>query len=258
MHLQYHSIILVFSILLQAVFVDAARKCTDVMTDFTKGHEGWTELSGSKEGWSFTSQGLKMDLIPPEDPQPSKDKSEGGLPYNKNTSPSSPSFQYKDLVQYGRITFELKTAKAAGAITAAILMAPGKDEIDFEMLGGEPDKVQTNYFYGKNIVYGVNGGNHDVEDTTTGFHKYTIDWNAERIIYLFDGKVIRTVERKSTCKRAVCEYPTEASHVQVGIWDASKPASTAEWAKGPIDWKKYKSKPISAIIKSVKIECNSK
>jgi beta-glucanase (GH16 family) len=46
------------------------------------------------------------------------------------------------LVQYGRITFELKTAKAAGAITAAILMAPGKDEIDFEMLGGEPDKVQ--------------------------------------------------------------------------------------------------------------------
>lgn len=25
------------------------------------------------------------------------------------------------------------------------------------------------------------------------------------------------------------------SHVQVGIWDASNPASTAEWAKGPID-----------------------
>lgn len=35
---------------------------------------------------------------------------------------------------------------------------------------------RTNYFYGKNIVYGVNGGNHDTEDTTSGFHTYTIDW----------------------------------------------------------------------------------
>lgn len=84
MHLQYRSIILVFSILLQTIFVDAARKCTEIMTDFTKGHEGWTELSGSKQGWSFTSQGLKMDLIPPKDPQPSKDKSEGGKCYLRN------------------------------------------------------------------------------------------------------------------------------------------------------------------------------
>jgi hypothetical protein len=29
--------------------------------------------------------------------------------------------------------------------------------------------------------------------------------------------------------------PSFFSHVQVGIWDASSPASTAEWAKGPID-----------------------
>lgn len=78
MHLQYRSIILVFTIFLQTIFVDAAGKCTNVMTDFTKGHDGWKEIGGAKKGWSFTSQGLKMELIPPEDPQPSKDMSEGG------------------------------------------------------------------------------------------------------------------------------------------------------------------------------------
>lgn len=39
------------------------------------------------------------------------------------------------------------------------------------------NKVQTNFFYGENPIYGVNGADTEVGiDTTSGFHKYTIDW----------------------------------------------------------------------------------
>ena len=49
-------------------------------------------------------------------------------------------------------------------------------------------------------------------------------------------------------------YPSHAARVQLGIWDASNPAGTSEWARGPIDWKAA-PKRISATFKSVTIEC---
>ncbi|KAG0744437.1 hypothetical protein G6F16_004368 [Rhizopus arrhizus] len=254
MYLSSRAFFLISSVLLQIASVTAS-KCVSKTTDFTKSHNGWKEISDAKKGVDFTAEGLKLTLYPPEKYVPAKNASQDGLPYNKYTSPYAPNFQFENLIQYGRVSFELKTAGAPGVVTAAILMSPGGDEIDFEMLGGDPKKVQTNYFYGKNIVYGVNGGNHDSEDTTSGFHTYTIDWSPTEIKYLIDNKEIRKVRKADTCKRATCEYPTEASAIQIGIWDASNPSDTAEWAKGPVDWKKYKS--ISAIIKSVKIECGS-
>jgi beta-glucanase (GH16 family) len=48
-------------------------------------------------------------------------------------------------LHYGKVTFELKAASTAGAITSAIFMAPGGDEIDFEMLGGK--SIDAYYFF---------------------------------------------------------------------------------------------------------------
>lgn len=59
------------------------------------------------------------------------------LPYNKYASPTSTNFIYSTLMHYGSVSFDLKAAGKAGAVTAAVLMAPGGDEIDFEMLGGK-------------------------------------------------------------------------------------------------------------------------
>ena len=49
-------------------------------------------------------------------------------------------------------------------------------------------------------------------------------------------------------------YPTQAARIQLGIWDASTPEGTSEWAKGPIDWETAPS-TISAIVKRVQVEC---
>jgi hypothetical protein len=59
------------------------------------------------------------------------------LPYNVYTSPNYPVFAAPQMLHYGKVTYTLKAAGVSGAVTAAILMAPGGDEIDFEMLGGK-------------------------------------------------------------------------------------------------------------------------
>lgn len=49
-------------------------------------------------------------------------------------------------------------------------------------------------------------------------------------------------------------FPTHASRIQLGIWDASSPEGTSEWAKGPINWQNAPA-TMTAIVKSVLVEC---
>lgn len=109
-------------------------------------------------------------------------------------------------MHYGRLSATLKSAPVGGAITAVILLADGGDEIDVELLGGEqkgrahepftaiclfvclfvdvrwligdPNHVQSNYFYGHNILYTVNGGYHEISGPAVfdDYHTYSIDW----------------------------------------------------------------------------------
>ncbi|KAI8094674.1 concanavalin A-like lectin/glucanase domain-containing protein [Thamnidium elegans] len=231
-------------------------KCTSGTTLFKDGLGDWTEESGATSSWKIIDSGLQLVLDAPKEIIQKTNASDFNNPYNEYSAPHSPNFVASQLLQYGKVTYTLKTSGTPGAVTAAILIVPGGgDEIDFEMLGGDRKKVQTNYFYGGEIVYGINGGNTDSVDTADGFHSYTIDWSPERIRWLVDGKVIRTTKKSETCKNKVCKYPTHPTSVQIGLWDSSNPSSTAEWAKGPINWKK--DQKVTAIIKSVSIECNS-
>jgi hypothetical protein len=44
---------------------------------------------------------------------------------------------------YGKFTFEVQSPVVPGVIVAATLIAPGGDEIDIEMLGGDPRHWQV-------------------------------------------------------------------------------------------------------------------
>lgn len=90
---------------------------------------------------------------------------------------------------------------------------------------------RSNYFWGHNPLYTINGGYHEVagKPTFEDFHKYTIEWYArniapynlelmelyavwnrgpERIQWFIDGNLVRTKERKETCgDDGVCKYP---------------------------------------------------
>ncbi|CCL98559.1 uncharacterized protein FIBRA_00559 [Fibroporia radiculosa] len=161
---------------------------------------------------------------------------------------------------YGRVTVALSGPPVHGAVTAAVLIADQHDEIDIELVGGDPTHWQTNV-YGPSSpdskpLWGVFGGIQDYlnNGSLEDIHDYTIDWNDERIIWSVDGVDVRTVQKGQTLKDGALHFPSHPTRIQIGIWDASSPAGTAQWAKGPIDWASAPS-TMSATFKSVKVEC---
>lgn len=118
---------------------------------------------------------------------------------------------------YGKVTIEMSAPSVAGVVSAAILIgvytlfeadfelklltAEQSDEIDIELVGGDPKAWQTNVFapapQDQEPLWGVFGTVEDLlhPSTIDQFHKYTIDWNADRIIWSVDGTAVRTLKK---------------------------------------------------------------
>ncbi|THH09733.1 hypothetical protein EW145_g1812 [Phellinidium pouzarii] len=164
-------------------------------------------------------------------------------------------------ILYGKVTFEMKAPAVAGSVSAVILVSDQHDEIDVEVIGGDPKHWQTNVYAPSpkdtQPLWGVFGEIEDVPSPSmiTAYHNYTIDWNEDRIIWSIDGHTVRTLTPAQTRINGTEHYPTQASRIQLGIWDASSPEGTSEWAKGPINWETAPS-PIIATVKSVRVECD--
>ncbi|KAJ8489980.1 hypothetical protein ONZ51_g2573 [Trametes cubensis] len=162
---------------------------------------------------------------------------------------------------HGRVTFTFSGPSVAGVVAAAILIADQHDEIDVELVGGDPQHWQTNVFapapHDDQPLYGVFG---EIEDYPRGpksvdeTHSYTIDWNTERVQWSVDNATVRTLRRDDTKKNGALHYPTHPARLQLGIWDASSPAGTSEWARGPVDWNTAPRR-MSAKFEHVEIEC---
>ena len=74
---------------------------------------------------------------------------------------------------------------------------PTQGEIDFvEARGQEPNKYQTNYFYGKtanrNLVRGQEGYITADKDLTACYHVYEMEWAQNTLTSYLDGKVVET------------------------------------------------------------------
>ncbi|OSD00131.1 glycoside hydrolase family 16 protein [Trametes coccinea BRFM310] len=162
---------------------------------------------------------------------------------------------------YGTVTFTFSGPATPGVVTAAILIADQHDEIDIELVGGDPKHWQTNVFApsprDEQPLYGVFGeiddyphGQKSVEAT----HSYTIDWNEDRIQWSADGAVVRTLRKDDTKKNGALHYPSHFARLQLGIWDASSPAGTSEWARGPINWDDAPRR-MSATFDSIEVKC---
>lgn len=200
-----------------AITYDKTNKCQNTYTDFTKGYGQWSEVTGAKSGFNITSQGLALSLEKPWKYVPLTDPNDGDLPYNNYSSPFAPTFQYKYMIHFGRVSYIMKTAGVSGAVTAGVIMSDATgDEIDYEMIGGkDSDIVQTNYFYGKNPVYNVNmATDHTASPTASTFHNYTVVWEPEVLKFYVDNKLIRTSYNNNKCDSAGnCEFPTHAGYV---------------------------------------------
>lgn len=161
------------------------------------------------------------------------------------------------------------------------------DEIDIELLGGDPSHWQSNMFAPQpsetHPLYGVFGKRHMFPSISTtrrhrrgyieNFHTYTIEWSPTFIKWSVDGKLARSLNKgkyrefrfvywdretnygwwiEDTMHNGLLHFPSYPSRIQLGIWDASGTKSTAHWAKGPVDWSKA-PKQTRAILRRISV-----
>ena len=76
------------------------------------------------------------------------------------------------------------------------------DEIDIELVGGDPNHWQTNVFapapHEKQPLYTTFGATHNYArsaKSVSALHSYTIDWSPEQIVWRVDGTEVRTLRK---------------------------------------------------------------
>jgi endo-1,3-1,4-beta-glycanase ExoK len=123
--------------------------------------------------------------------------------------------QTKKRFGYGTYEVRMKAAAGSGLNTGffTYIGATDKqphDEIDFEVLGKDPSKVQLNQFVaGRNVgeqkLVPVAGG------ADAGFHDYAFVWEKDRIRWYVDGKLLGEATDPA-------RIPTHPSKIFVSIW----------------------------------------
>jgi len=256
-----HSLVYIFSCILASSALRVQRSlCQPFHSSFPAGSVASSLDSSSPfvsisptGSYSLSDKGLELFMQKPHGTVTTKD-GENNLVAEGATVNSTFSFLY------GKVTYEVSSPLVAGAVTAVILIADEGDEMDVELLGGDPSHWQTNMFAPNpadkaplwGVFSSVEGIPHD--GSVTDFHSYTIDWSPERIIWSVDGQSMRTLSRADSNVHGELHYPSHPVRLSMGIWDASTPVGTAAWSKGPIDWKKS-PQAMTAIVKSVSLEC---
>lgn len=156
---------------------------------------------------------------------------------------------------YGTATAVMKHDAAAGVVHTFISMSNSRDEIDWEFTTDSPQDAQTNYYW-KGDPDGYTHGYYVPLNATfdvSDWHAYTVDWSPNRLRWLIDGQVVRTLYRKNTLdpKTGIYHYPATPARLQLSVWGAGTddfPQGTRDWAGGYIDWSKAPASGFTNII----------
>ena len=174
-----------------------------------------------------------------------------GAEFTINQKGDSPTIQSNFYLFFGVVEVIFKAATGQGVVSSIVLESNDLDEVDWEWLGGNTTSVETNYFgkgdtstFDRAIYY-------DVENPMSDFQNYTVDWNQDRLQWIINGDVVRTLNYSAAQNGS--RYPQTPMNVRLGIWaggDPSEPNGTIEWAGGEID---YGKAPFTMTVKSVRV-----
>lgn len=142
---------------------------------------------------------------------------------------------------YGRATVKMKTARGRGVVTAVVLISTVGDEIDFEFIGGELHHAQSNYYHQGELNHTRMEKLELSSDSFENIHIYEVDWDQDRINWIVDGVVARTLYKEDTWneEKQRYEYPQTPMRLQVSVWPGGREDAdpgTIMWAGGLIDW----------------------
>ena len=126
-------------------------------------------------------------------------ESESGFDFTSSRITTQDNFEFT----YGRVEARAKLPEGQGTWPAIWMLGNNFDEIGWpatgeidimEHKGNEPGVIHGTLHYP-----GASGGNADgdvttIENPSSEFHIYTMEWSADRIVFLVDGEVYHTYE----------------------------------------------------------------
>ena len=198
----------------------------------------FTQSMMTKDVWNITTG--KIDYKDP------------GATFRIGTKGEQPLVRTNFYIFFGQVEVIMKAAHGQGIVSSIVLQSDDLDEVDWEWIGGNSTFVQTNYFGKGNTTSYDRSAWHEVSgpDTQEAFHNYTLDWSAEKLDFIIDGNVIRTLKYEDA--NGGKNYPQTPSDVRLGIWPGgdSESEGTRDWAGGEID---YSQAPFDMVVKSVRV-----
>ena len=198
-------------------------------TDFTKGKDGikgWKQTAGSL---TYSAEGAEFAVAKKGD---------------------APTIQSEGYLHFGYVEVTMKAAHGQGIISSIVLQSDNLDEVDWEWLGGVDDKVQMNYFGKGNTTTFDRMIEAPVAATQGEMHTYALNWTAEALTWLIDGKEQRTL--KFADANGGKNFPQTPCNVRLGNWPGgdSKDEGTVQWAGGKVD---YAGAPFKMTVQSIKV-----
>lgn len=175
-----------------------------------------------------------------------------GAVFAINKETEAPTFTSTGYIFFGRVDVVVRASVGTGVVTSFVLQSDDLDEIDWEWLGGDDTQVQTNYFSKGDTTTYDRGGFSGVGNPQSEFHTYTIDWTAEKLDWIIDGTVVRTL--KYSDAKGGASYPQTPMQVKLGTWVAGRkdaPEGTVQWAGGYTD---FTQAPFNGYYKSVTVQ----
>lgn len=164
-------------------------------------------------------------------------------------------------VWYGKVSATFKTSRGGGVVTAFIMFSNSQDEIDWEFLGYNLTRAETNFYY-EGILNNTNVFRVDLTDTFTDYHTFEVDWTEDTIEWYVDGELLRTLDKEDTYNETSGKYmfPQTPSRVQFSLWPGGDTGAvgTTEWAGGEVDWDSEDMEEYGyyyAILQNATIEC---
>ncbi|RZS28759.1 hypothetical protein BHM03_00062400 [Ensete ventricosum] len=125
-----------------------------------------------------------------------------------------------------RYSGELPPPPTRQATSNGDVFEKSHDELDFEFLGnirGKEWRVQTNVYGNGSTSRGREERYYLPFDPTADFHRYSILWTADNIIFYVDDTPIREVRRSEAMGG---DYPSKPMSLYATIWDASNWATS--------------------------------
>jgi hypothetical protein len=133
-----------------------------------------------------------------------------------------------------------------------VLESDDLDEIDWEWLGGDASKVQTNYFGKGNTTSYDRAIWEAAADAQATAHNYTVNWQSDKTEWYIDSTLVRTLNYADAVSGS--NYPQTPMRLKIGIWAGGDTSlnsdGTVTWAGGATD---YSQGPFSMSLQKIVI-----